>query len=175
MPVRFTAPIAVIGINPHVVPPQRALRAIFGEADKDSGPIPIRGTLQGKPFLQTLVKYAGAWRLYLNGPMLEGTGLKVGGRARVTIAHDPRPRTEPMPPALAVALEKDVRAREAFNALPPSRRKEILRYLNQGKTETTLLRNVARVVGHLSGRIEEKPLVVLRAITPKRPAPRKRR
>ncbi|MEI9935362.1 MAG: hypothetical protein WDM71_11065 [Ferruginibacter sp.] len=39
------------------------------QAGKDKGHIPVKGKLDGHAFIQTLVKYSGKWRLYLNGPM----------------------------------------------------------------------------------------------------------
>jgi uncharacterized protein DUF1905 len=66
---RFTAKILKIGINPYVGLPEDVLNTLFRQADKNKGPIPVRGTLDGKRFKQTLVKYQGAWGLYLNTPM----------------------------------------------------------------------------------------------------------
>ena len=40
--------------------PDPILAEIFKQAGVDKGPIPIRGTLHGTPYQQTLVKYAGA-------------------------------------------------------------------------------------------------------------------
>jgi uncharacterized protein DUF1905 len=66
---RFTAKILKIGINPYVGLPEDVLNTLFRQADKNKGPIPVRGTLDGKRFKQTLVKYQGACGLYLNTPM----------------------------------------------------------------------------------------------------------
>jgi len=62
----FTAEVLIIGINPYVGLPENVLNALFEQADKSKSPIPVRGTLNGKRFVQTLVKYQGAWRLYSN-------------------------------------------------------------------------------------------------------------
>ncbi len=64
----FKAKIEIIGINPFVFLPARVLKAIFIQAGKEKGPIPVRGTIDGHPYIQTLVMYSGAWRLYINGP-----------------------------------------------------------------------------------------------------------
>lgn len=172
----FTSRIARIGVNLYVTPAAGVLRAIFAQAKRKTSPIPVRGTLQGAPFQQTLVRYAGAWRLYLNGPMLKAAGiaadgsgaghgrqpLKVGDRVRVELAFDPAPRTFPMPPAFERALalaQKSKNPNEravyaAFFALAPSHQKEINRYLGFAKTPETLARNIAIVLAHLRG---EKP------------------
>jgi hypothetical protein len=74
----FSAKISRIGINPYVGVPEDILDSIFERAGKARGPIPVRGTVNGKPFTQTLVKYQGAWRLYINGIMRHAAGIDVG-------------------------------------------------------------------------------------------------
>ena len=149
--VSFTSAIYKIGINPVVDPPEKALSAIFHQAGKTRGPIPVRGRLNGADFIQTLVKYKGAWRLYINGPMLKDSGLAVGDVANIEMEFDPRPRDVPVPPALASFLAKDKGARLEFEKLSPSRRKDILKYLGSLKTEASVVKNVERVMRHLRG------------------------
>lgn len=148
----FRAEILIIGINPYVLLPERTLEKLFAQATKDKGPIPVHGTLDGHAFIQTLVKYAGAWRLYLNGPMLKAVQKGVGDEVSVRIGHDPRDRSTPMPPALETALRKNKKAHAIFDALPPSRRKEIMRYIGRLKSEEAIARNVARAIGFLEGK-----------------------
>jgi hypothetical protein len=50
-------------MNPYGGVPREVLQALFRQAGKDVGPIPVRGKLNGKRFRQTVVKYHGAWRL----------------------------------------------------------------------------------------------------------------
>ncbi len=79
----FSAKILKIGINPYVLVPATVLKVLFEQAGKDKGPIPIKGTLNEKPFIQHLVKYSGKWRLYLNTPMRKAAGIDVGDMAIV--------------------------------------------------------------------------------------------
>ncbi|QQR86084.1 MAG: DUF1905 domain-containing protein [Flavobacteriales bacterium] len=148
----FKAHIAIIGINPYVLLPESTLAQLFAQAGKDKGPIPVHGTIDGHAFIQTLVKYAGAWRLYLNGPMLKAAKRGVGDTVRIRIAFDPRDRSIPMPPALEAALKENNKARKVFDALSPSRRKEIMRYIGHLKSEEAIRKNVARAIGFLEGR-----------------------
>ena len=134
--------------------PEDVLNTLFKEADKNKGPIPVRSTLNGKRFVQTLVKYQGAWRLYLNTQMRQDAGIDVGDDATVEIEFDPEPRIIPTHPKFAHALAKNKEAKVAFDQLAPSRQKEILRYLNSMKTEESLVRNIEKVIQYLSG---EKP------------------
>jgi uncharacterized protein YdeI (YjbR/CyaY-like superfamily) len=147
----FSGKISKLGINPYVDMPDHVLEYIFEQACKAKGPIPVRGTLNGQPFIQTLVKYQSMWRLYINEIMREAAGVDVGDDAHIRIEYDPRPRTEPMHPRFVQALAKNKPAQEAFEKLIPSRQKEILRYLNSMKTEESLDRNIERTLKQLLG------------------------
>jgi len=139
---KFRAKIEIIGINPFVFVPNKVLRNIFKQAGKDKGQIPIRGSINDAPYKQTLVKYSGHWRLYINTKMLKDSPKRIGETIRVTIEFDPVSR-EIMPhPALVQALDKNKHAKKAFDILSPSRQKEILRYIANLKTEESIERNV---------------------------------
>ena len=147
----FSAKIFKIGINPYVLLPGTVLSSIFKQAGKDKGAIPVRGTLNGHAFMQTLVKYSGKWRLYLNTPMRKAAGIDVGDTANVKIEYDPAPRVVPMHPKLKQALQQNKKARDAFKKLAPSRQKEILRYIVSLKSEASVTTNVERVIQNLLG------------------------
>ena len=148
----FSAKIFKIGINPYVLIPLSVLNELFSQSGKTKGPIPVKGTLNGRKFIQNLVKYSGKWRLYLNTPMRRAAGIDVGDTATVKIEFDPETRSTPMHPKLLHAFTKNKSAAAAFEKLTPYRRKEILRYLNFLKTEESVDRNVEKVISHLSGK-----------------------
>jgi hypothetical protein len=148
----FSQQIYKLGINPVVDPPNDALAVIFAQAGRTAGPIPVRGLINGAEFMQTLVKYAGKWRLYVNGEMLEASGLNVGDTASIEIEYDPRPRRFPVPAGLRRALARDPEARAAWDALTPSRRTEIVRYLTSLKTEASVSKNIEKVVRMLTAK-----------------------
>jgi len=150
----FSARILKIGINPYVGLPEDVLNVLFKQADKTKGPIQVRGTVNGKRFKQTLVKYQGAWRLYINGEMRRAAAIDVGDEAHIKIEYDPVLRIESTPPKFVAALSESKTAKAAFESLTPSRQKEILRYLNSMKNESSLERNIEKVIQHLLG---EKP------------------
>ena len=152
MPARFRATLEIIGINPFVTVPDRILRTLFKAAGKDKGVIPIRGTVNDRPFQQSLVRYRGAWRLYINSLMLEKSPKRIGENIAVAIEYDPSDRTVPLHPALKKALTKNPKAKKSFEAQTPSRQKEINKYLNSLKNEDSLARNVDRAVRALLGK-----------------------
>jgi hypothetical protein len=146
----FIAKIAIVGINPYVLVPAGERKALFSAAGRDKGPIPVEGTLDGVPFKQTLVRFKGRWRLYVNGPLLRATNKAVGDAVRVELRFDAMPRQEEMHPGLLRALRKHG-ATAAFGKLAPSQKKEILRYLNKLKGSEAIARNIESVVAHLTG------------------------
>jgi hypothetical protein len=162
----FSATIKKVGINPYVDAPLRVSR-VFGVR----GYIPIRGTVNGKSFTQTLVPIGhGKHRLFINGVMRRAAKVDVGSRVSVTLRLNQNVRQEAVPGLLAAGLRRNDRAKRAWDALTASRRKEILRYLNFAKRPETLARNVAKTLSHLLGRKASKtPLAVLRGTTKEPP------
>ena len=148
----FSAVIEIIGINPFVFVPDEALKAVFEQAGKSKGKIPIRMKIDGHLFEQTLIKYNGHWRLYLNTPMRKSAGKEVGQTARFEIEFDPKERTVPFHPKFKKALTENADAERIYSKLSPSLQKEILRYLSFLKTEESLDRNVRRAINFLLGK-----------------------
>jgi hypothetical protein len=154
---KFTATIVKLGINPVVDPPDEVLANVFAQAGRSKGPVPVCGFINGAEYVQTLVRYRGKWRLYINGEMLKASGLDVGDTANIEIGYDPRPRNPPMPTTLAEALARNNAARIAFEKMTPSRQKEVLRYLGSLKTPESLGRNVEKVIKQLTGDRRRSP------------------
>ncbi len=149
---RFTAVLDIIGINPFVSVPEPILASLFKTAGRASGPIPVKGLVNGKDYRQTLVRYKGAWRLYINLSMLPDSPRRTGESLELTLAFDPGDRSIPMHPALEAALKQDDDAGNAFGSLPPSRQKEIVRYITALKSEEAVVRNVSRAIDFLHGK-----------------------
>lgn len=148
----FETRIEIIGINPYVLLPETVLEILFEQAGKTKGPIPVKGTLNTHPFAQTLVKYSGEWRLYLNGPMRKAAGIDVGDIAKVKIAYDGKERKTDLHPELKKALKSNKKALTVFQGLPPYLQKEIMRYINHLKSKESIDKNVKRAIGFLTGK-----------------------
>ena len=147
----FKATIELIGINPFVFVPEKILAAVLQQAGKEKGPIPIKGVINKNPYRQTLVKYAGHWRLYINTIMLKDSPKRIGETVTISIEFDPADRKLNMHPELEKALAKNKTARENFSKLPASRQQEIIRYISNLKTAESIERNIARAINFLSG------------------------
>lgn len=148
----FTAKVDILGINPFVFLPKNVLQAIFKQAGKSKSPIPVSGTVNGKPYRQTLVKYAGEWRLYINLDMLNNSTKRIGEEIEVSIEYDPEDRTIKANPKLIDALNENQAAKQAFDSLQPSLQQEIIRYISFLKTEKSINNNIMKAVDFLLGK-----------------------
>jgi hypothetical protein len=147
----FSAKIYKLGINPYVLLPSAILKKLFKDAGKGKGSIPVKLKINEQIFIQNLVKYSGKWRLYLNTPMRKTAGKDVGDIIEIDIEFDAAERITPMHPGLEKALLQNKKAKKVFDELPPSRQKEILRYINFLKSEESVERNIKRAINFLSG------------------------
>ncbi len=149
---KFKEILQIIGINPFVFVPRQILNSIFEEAKKDKGAIPVCGTVNKNQYTQTLVKYKGEWRLYINTKMLPNSPKKIGDALEITIQYDPNDRTIKPHSLLLKALEENQEAKKIFETLSPSMQNEIIRYISFLKTETSVINNVEKAIGFLLGK-----------------------
>lgn len=147
----FSAKIEIIGINPFVFVPDSILKSIFIQAKKDKGHIPIKGTINENPYKQTLVKYSGEWRLYINTIMLKNSPKRIGEIVEVSITFDPESREIEMPIEFKEALNSNKEANLIFEQLSNSRKQEILRNLARLKTKKSFDKNITRAINFLNG------------------------
>lgn len=148
---KFKAKIEIIGINPYVFVPEEILLTIFTASGKFKGHIPIKGEVNGKEYKQTLVKFKGAWRLYINTTMLENSPKRIGEIIQVSAEFDPSDRTIEPHPKLMEALHLNPNAQTRFDELSKSKKHEIVRYISSLKTEESIERNIARAIDFLHG------------------------
>ena len=150
--IKFKAKIEIIGVNPFVFLPDRVLNQIFEQAGKNKGKIPVKMKIDGHEFPQTLIKWSGAWRLYLNTPMRKAAQKDVGDVAKFEIKYDPIARTVPMHPKFVKALRENKEAKKVFDSLRPSLQLEINRYFSYLKSESSVDRNVTKAIQFLLGK-----------------------
>lgn len=150
MPV-FKARLDIIGINPFIFVPQPILLTLFKDAGMDKGHIPVCGQINGNEYQQTLLRYKGEWRLYINTVMLPNSPKRIGELIEASIEFDPRDRTLQPHPDLVKALAENKEAETAFQRLAPSRQKEIIRYISSLKTTESRAKNIKQAIGFLLG------------------------
>ncbi|WP_343658628.1 YdeI/OmpD-associated family protein [Chryseobacterium sp.] len=148
---RFTATLEIIGINPFVFVPEEILDTIFEKSGRNKSPVPVKGTVNGKEFKQNLMKYLGEWRLYINLIMLKNSPKRIGEVIEVVLEYDNSDRSISIHPQLEKAIKESSLATKNFEKLIPSRRHELIRYINNLKTEAGIQRNIEKIISHLHG------------------------
>ncbi|CAM3530042.1 YdeI/OmpD-associated family protein [Sphingobacterium prati] len=148
----FKATLDIIGINPFVFVPEDILYNLFKEAGINKGYIPIRGKVNGKDYKQTLLRYKGEWRLYINTEMLTNSPKRIGETLELSVVFDPADRSLVPHPQLEQALVENEEAKAVFERLAPSKRKEIIRYISFLKTDESRRKNIEKAVGFLLGK-----------------------
>src|SRR5690606_38356193 len=128
------------------------LNEIFIQASKNKGHIPVAGTVNGLSYQQTLLKYSGLWRLYINTIMLKNSPKRIGEIIEVTIEFDLSDRAIKPHPKLIVTLENKLEVKFKFERLSPSMQKEMVRYICALKTEESRDRNIERAINYLLGK-----------------------
>ena len=83
--------------------------------------------------------------------MLAKSPQRIGETLLLTVTYDPSDRSIPIPVALKEALEANPAAAAVFNAIIPSRRLEIVRYIAHLKSEESIRKNVRKAVEFLLG------------------------
>lgn len=148
----FSAVLDLIGINPFVALPEEVLQQLFTQSGKSKSPVPVQGTVNGKPYQQSLVKFAGQWRLYINLTMLDNSPKRIGETITVSIAYDPGDRSIPANPGFLKALAENKEAMLVFETLTPSLQKEMIRYISLLKTEKSVALNIKKAIDFLLGK-----------------------
>lgn len=151
---QFTSKLDIIGINPFVFIPDEILNEIFETSGKNKSPIPVKGTVNGKEFRQNLMKYLGEWRLYINLTMLKDSPKRIGELLEIFVEFDNSDRTISIHPDLEKAIQENPVASKSFENLILSRKMELIRYINNLKTEAAKQRNIEKIIRHLKGKTD---------------------
>jgi len=107
---------------------------------------PVRVSVNGVTLPLRLARMGGENMIGLARAAREQARVSIGSAYQVQIVADDVERSVDVPEDLAVALADDARAREAFEALAYSHRKEFVRWINEAKREATRAQRVAKTV-----------------------------
>jgi len=167
--LRFRAVIKIHGINPYVLvsarrasklrpnwrKPMPVLVKINGKPEKSRSTPSLGSVAQGRLWRINMMPVGdGSFRLYLHSGVRKTSNTGVGDRVNVEVSFDAKYRggpMHPMPKWFRTALAKNPTARQNWDALIPSRKKEILRYFAALKSAEARERNLARALQALSG------------------------
>lgn len=122
--------------------------AVVGEGAKR---FPVVATVNGHTWRATVTRMGGEFLLGMSRAVRADAGVEAGDRVDVELVLDTAERTVEVPEALATALAGDPAAREAFEALAYTHRKEYARWIDEAKRDETRERRVAQTLEKLRG------------------------
>ena len=153
--LRFTSLIKTREGNAYILVTPAQARAIK-LAWRRPLPVPVR--INGKPAepwrINMMPVGDGRFYLYLHGDVRKASGTKVGDRVAVELRFDAKYRNgplHPMPSWFRQALRKNPKTKKNWEALIPTRKKEILRYFSWLKSKEARERNLEKALHVLSG------------------------
>ncbi|MDT7670004.1 MAG: hypothetical protein QOC74_2787 [Pseudonocardiales bacterium] len=112
---------------------------------------PVRVTVGAHTYRTTVAPMGGAYFVPLSAENRNLAGVAAGDQVDVDIELDTAPREVTVPAELAAALEREPGARQAFDALATSRRREHARQVETAQAEATRQRRIAKVLDELRG------------------------
>jgi Bacteriocin-protection, YdeI or OmpD-Associated/Domain of unknown function (DUF1905) len=129
-------PAAAVVLDPDDV-------AAVGEGAKR---FPVAATINGHTWRTTVTRMGGEFLLGLNKEVRQAAGVEAGDTVDVQIELDTAPREVEVPPALEAALQCDPVARERYEAMAYTHRKEYARWIEEAKRDETRERRVAQAL-----------------------------
>jgi bifunctional DNA-binding transcriptional regulator/antitoxin component of YhaV-PrlF toxin-antitoxin module len=145
---RFRAKLGSAGRPLFVIVPFD-VRKEFGKARP-----PVKASVNGHSYRSTISVYGGKYYLPVRSDHREAAGVKAGDIVEVTIKPDNEIRTVEAPPELLAALAKNRHARENWEKLSYSNKKEHANAIFTAKrpeTRARRLENTLKTLAAMSG------------------------
>jgi hypothetical protein len=124
------------------------VKALFGRAR-----CPVRVTINDHTWRTTTQVYGQDYHIAVNAEARSAAEVEHGDRVRVQVRKDDTVRATEVPPELAARLRSDLAAKEAFEALAPSHRREYARWISEAKLPQTRIRRAAAAMERLKAGI----------------------
>lgn len=114
--------------------------------------VPVKGTINGFPFRSSIFPMGGDGGHYMavNRETREGAGIKGGEAISVVMGRDDEPRTIDPPADFLRALRADRAARETWERLSYTHRKEHVRAVEEAKRPETRARRIEKSISMLA-------------------------
>jgi antitoxin component of MazEF toxin-antitoxin module len=144
MKTSFTTTILAHGNNTGIEVPAAHMAAL---GLKKNPPVVVY--LPGYSYRSTVAVMNGAFMIPLSAAHRQAAGVAAGMQVEVTLELDLAPRSVELPADLAAALAAAPGSQAAFDALAPSKRKELVRQVEEAKASETRTRRIAKIVTDL--------------------------
>jgi Bacteriocin-protection, YdeI or OmpD-Associated/Domain of unknown function (DUF1905) len=113
---------------------------------------PVKVTINGYSYRSTVSVYGGKYYLPVRQERRDDAGLKGGDIIEVKVALDTEPRTVAPPPELSAAFKKNSAAREQWDKLSYTHKKEHADAILQAKRPETRARRLEKTLQMLAAR-----------------------
>ena len=111
------------------------------------GQVKVRGTINGVSFRSSpFPRGDGTHYLVVNAEIRTSAGVAAGDTVRVVLRRDAEERTLEVPDVLRKAFARNKKAREAFDRLPYSHRKEYAGFVAEAKKDEARARRAEKTV-----------------------------
>ena len=148
-PAAFSAEILSAGGGGHAVVVPKEVAAAFPTKRPA-----VLARVDGVEYRSRLAVYGGKSYLGLRKDLLRQIGRQAGEVVEIVVEEDRTPVPAPAevvePPELSAALAEDPAARAAYQALPPSHRREYTKWIGEAKQAETRAERVRKMVRRLS-------------------------
>jgi hypothetical protein len=121
---------------------------VFGR----KGQVPVRATINGFTFRNSLMPRAGVHILGVGKNILAAAGAATGDTVHVKLALDDAPRTVDVPADLEAALGRSAAMAKAFAALSYSHKKEYVDWIESAKKPETRQNRIEKALTMLATR-----------------------
>jgi uncharacterized protein YdeI (YjbR/CyaY-like superfamily) len=106
----------------------------------------VRVTIGGHTFRTTTMRYGAIDYVGIKREVREAAGVAEGDELVIEMEHDSEPREVDVPDALTSVLAKDRVARDVFEGLSYTHRKEYARWIAEAKREETRTRRLRKAL-----------------------------
>jgi hypothetical protein len=109
----------------------------------------VRATINGFTYRSSVASMGGRFMLGVSAKVREAAGVAGGDKVEVDLELDTAPREVEVPPDFAKVLNKDAKAKRAFEALSYSRKLRLAGPIGDAKTPETKQRRIDKAMADL--------------------------
>ncbi|MDQ4120150.1 MAG: YdeI/OmpD-associated family protein [Acidobacteriota bacterium] len=118
--------------------------------------VPVCGTINGAPFRSTIFRMNGEQFMVVNRQLREAANAKAGDIVRIEIERDTAPRTIEPPADLHAALNENPQAKEIWERISFTHKKEFVAVIEESKKPETRARRVRKTIEELLTKHKKK-------------------
>lgn len=111
--------------------------------------VPVCGTINGAPFRSTIFRMGGEQFMVVNRQLRGAANAKAGDIVRVEIKRDTAPRIIEPPADLLAALNENQQAKEIWERISYTHKKEFVTAIEEPKKPETRARRVQKTISEL--------------------------